>query len=93
MISEKGISLVRPLRAQQPNSNLEQRYLIEKENFGLPEEHPGNGNALALAPREADPALSHARGIPVRELQDEVVRIRVARALMQLLLEGSRAEG
>jgi hypothetical protein len=68
-------------------------YLVEKEDFGLPEEHPGNGNALALAAREADPTLSHARGVPVRKLHDEVVRIRVARALVQLFLEESGAEG
>mmetsp|Transcript_17792 Transcript_17792/g.50704 ORF Transcript_17792/g.50704 Transcript_17792/m.50704 type:complete len:823 (-) Transcript_17792:445-2913(-) len=59
--------------------------LVEEEQPGLPEEAPGNGEALALAAGEQHAALADARVVLVLGLQDELVRVGGPASVLELL--------
>src|SRR6185436_6488432 len=55
---------------------------------GIRQDRPGDGDALALAAGELDPALAHYRVIAVLEPANEIIAVRDARRGPDLLLAG-----
>src|SRR5262249_22096684 len=53
--------------------------LVEDHDARIGDESPGDGNALALATREAAAALAHDSVVALRQFQDEIVRARKCR--------------
>ena len=60
--------------------------VVEYEDARIDGERPCDRDALALAARERDPALSDHRVVALRELLDELVRLCCARRLFDLYL-------
>src|SRR5437879_3826895 len=52
------------------------RRLVQDQHRAVLQKSPGNGDALALATRELDAALTHLGVISLRKLDDELVRVR-----------------
>ena len=60
--------------------------LVQDQDAGVDQDGPGDGEALALAAGEAHPPLADQGVVALRELGDEVVRVRRPRRRLDLLL-------
>ena len=58
--------------------------LVEDQDRRIAQQRPGDRQALALAARQIDAALADQRLVAVRQLQDEVMRVGVARGGFEL---------
>ena len=61
---------------------------VENEDRRIPQQRPGDRQALALAARQQDPALADHRVVTLRQQRDELVRIGVARRRLDLVARG-----
>ncbi len=61
---------------------------VENEDRRIPQQRPGDRQALALAARQQDPALADHRVVTLRQQRDELVRIGVARRRLDLVAGG-----
>src|SRR5690606_19994300 len=52
------------------------RRLVEYQDSGIPQQRTRHGYPLALTPAESRPALAQDRVVSLRELHDELVRVR-----------------
>ena len=64
--------------------------LVEDQDRGVAQERPGDGDALALAAREAHAALADDGGVALRQFQNEVLGVGGARRRAQLVHRGVR---
>ena len=70
-------------------STLEKR-LVQQQNRGVLQQRPGDCQPLALTPRKSDCSLTDHGVIAMRQMRNEIVRVRGAGGILQLGLRSVR---